>query len=241
MKTGMDAMRESGRQDGQALAESLVVMGVLASLWLGLAWLGRLQDAALHLAHASRHAAFAWAHQGLDEIGAAATDAGAQKVWQTRQGGPLLPEGMSVALDVLPQPLSGLPGDSVPGAGGMRRELRLGEEQIRIARAAARTAGGPGTQGRLRDFDRLAVSLRRHTAILSGSGAVSGDAEVQRILGGSTRAWGHAAQPSQSLGRSLTARLAPVDAAWGRPPPVWDWLGAWAGRVPQRHLHRGAP
>jgi hypothetical protein len=241
METSMGAWSGPGRQNGQALAESLVVMGVLASLWLGLAWLGRLQDAALHLAHASRHAAFAWAHQGLGEIGAAAlTDAGVGPGWQTRRGGALLPEGVSLDLEILPQPLSGLPGDSVPGGGAMRRELRLGDEQIRIVHATARTAGAPGTQGLLWDFDRLAVSLRRHTAILSGPGAAAGDAEVQRILGDSARAWGHAAQPSQSLGRSLATRLGPADAAWGRPQPAWDWLSAWTARVPQRHL-REAP
>src|SRR5690606_13330918 len=45
-------------QCGQALAEGLVVITVLATFWLALGWLGRLQDIGLSAQHASSLTAF---------------------------------------------------------------------------------------------------------------------------------------------------------------------------------------
>src|SRR5690606_21491129 len=43
---------------GQAMAEALVVLLALLSVWAGLAWLARYQDMALQTSHASRFAVF---------------------------------------------------------------------------------------------------------------------------------------------------------------------------------------
>ncbi|MDY0309803.1 MAG: hypothetical protein RBR29_08445 [Castellaniella sp.] len=228
------------QQAGQALAESLAVLLVLGSLWLGVAWLGRLQDSALQLAHASRRAAFAHAHQGLPlqalvPGGDGYLDAPGHR-WHTRQGQSLL-EGES-GLDVHPlmAAATGSIGDSVAEAADLRREFRLGDRNVWRAEAQAKTAGLSSVSGALFDFDRLGLDLRRHTAILVGDGAAAGDGDAQSILAGSPHAWGTAAQTSRNAGQAVLGRLRAVDSAWGRALPDWDWLSSWTGSVPRPHL-----
>ncbi|MGB6241133.1 MAG: hypothetical protein WBF69_01495 [Castellaniella sp.] len=233
-------------QTGQALAEALVVLGALASLWLGVAWLGRVQDAALQLSHVSRQAAFAWAHQGVPDadVTVQALDDGlaAGQRGQDRQGRDLLPHGIALRQEPLPARPGRGPGDPVAGATQARQELRLGDETVRRFQAGARTAGREQVSGSLRDFDQLSLSLQRHTAILRGAGAADGDDAVQAVLGGSEQVWGRYARDSQAAGRVADQRLQGVDAAWGRDRPRWDWLAAWTGRIPARHLQaEGAP
>ncbi|CAM3631935.1 hypothetical protein [Castellaniella denitrificans] len=227
-------------QGGQALAETLVALAALGSLWLGIAWLGRLQDVGLQLAHASRRAAFAHALQGLApealESGADGyLDAPGHR-WRTRQGLDFLADEASLALEPLGVPAGRQPGDPVAGAADLRRELRLGDPDVWRAVARVRTAGARATAGDLRDFDRLGLGLRRHTAILSGDGAATGDAAVQAALADSPRAWGDAASASRAAGRAVLGRLQGVDAAWGRALPDWDWIVPWTASVPRPHL-----
>lgn len=236
-------MTISGTQNGQALAESLVVLGVLASVWLGVAWLGRVQDAALQLSHISGQAVFAWAHQGVDgddlAIQAADDHRALGQRGQTRQGQDLLPDGVGLRFDTLPSHSGRWPGDTVDGAAQARRELQLGDETFGRIQAGARTAGQAQTSGRLWDFDRLSLPLQRHAVILRGAGAASGDAAVQAVLGDSQRLWGRYASVSQAAGQAVDQRMQGVDAAWGRARPQWDWLDAWTGRVPAQHLRAG--
>lgn len=227
-------------QGGQALAETLVALAALGSLWLGIAWLGRLQDVGLQLAHASRRAAFAHALQGLApealESGADGyLDAPGHR-WRTRQGLDFLADEASLALEPLGVPAGRQPGDPVAGAADLRRELRLGDPDVWRAVARVRTAGARATAGDLRDFDRLGLGLRRHTAILSGDGAATGDAAVQAALADSPHAWGDEASASRAAGRAVLGRLQGVDAAWGRALPDWDWIVPWTASVPRPHL-----
>lgn len=229
-----------GGQNGQALAESLAVLGVLGSLWVGIAWLGRLQDIGLQLSHASRRAAFAHAHQGMvmadlpEPVSGYARAPG--HIWQTRQGNPLLSAGVWVRLDASARVPEYRPGDPVAGAAGLRQELALGLDFVWLARTGAYTTGLERTRRQLSDIDRPALSLQRHTAILSGTGAAAGDGAVQATLADSPRAWSGLADASRAAGSQADRRLRGVDEAWGRPRPTWDWLSSWAGQVPARHL-----
>lgn len=47
-------LRQTTSQRGQALVEGLVILLVLLVLWVGIAWLGRLQDMGLQAVHGSR-------------------------------------------------------------------------------------------------------------------------------------------------------------------------------------------
>src|SRR5690606_8866933 len=141
------------RQAGQALVESLVVLTVLGSLWAGIAWLGRLQDAGLQLAHASRRAAFAHAHQGLAPEALAPggdgyLDAPGHR-WRTRQGRVFLAGGAQLTLESLGAMTGLQPGDPVAGAAALRREWHLGDAAVWRAVARAGTTGRAVTTGRL--------------------------------------------------------------------------------------------
>lgn len=240
-------------QSGQALAEALVVLGALASLVAGITWLGRLQDVGLQLTHASRRVAFAHAHQGLPEdvLPAAASIYSSARghSWAARQGTALLrpadPASRAAAapfaleMRATPAPERQV-GDPLSGAAQWRTELGLGDGWVWRIRTEAHTDGRLGVTGRLGDFDRLALRLHRAAAILRGSGAAADDADVQRVLANSERAWGSRASASLRAGREVQQRLRGVDAAWQRAQPDWDWLSPWAGQVPQVHLTSGA-
>ena len=235
-------MRSSIRdfQAGQALAETLVVLAVLGSLWVAIAWLGRLQDVGLQLAHASRRAAFAHAHQGqtpqmLAPAADGYLDAPGHR-WLTRQGQDFLDGAAGLDLQALGPQDGPQAGDPSAVAAALREELQLGDPTVWRALARVRTAGGPTTQGTLADFDRLGLHLQRQTAILSGDGAAHGDAAVQAVLAGSRHAWQGAAAASQRAGEAVLDRAAGVDAAWGRALPDWNWIDAWTGSVPHPHL-----
>ncbi|MFV0283939.1 MAG: hypothetical protein ACK5JE_09140 [Castellaniella sp.] len=227
-------------QAGQALVESLVVLAVLGSLWLGISWLGRLQDVGLQLSHASRRAAFAYAHQrltpeGLMPAGDGYLDTPGHR-WRTRRGQDLLAGAVRLALESQGAMAGRQPGDPIVGAAALRQELRLGDPRVWRASARVRTSGRASTAGTLRDFDRLGLTLRRHTAILSGGGAAAGDAEAQSILADSRRAWAGAASVSRAAGQAVLNRARGVDAAWGRALPDWDWISPWTGSVPRPHV-----
>ncbi len=227
-------------QGGQALVETLVVLAALGSLWLGIAWLGRLQDIGLQLAHASRRAAFAHAHQGLAPGALGPGGDGYLNApghrWRTRRGQGFLAEPAYLDIEPLGDMTGRQAGDPGAAASDLRRELRLGDPRVWRAGARVRTAGGISSTGSLLDFDHLGLDLRRHTAILSGDGAAAGDGEVQSILAGSARAWGATASASRAAGRAALDRLGGVDAAWGRVLPDWDWVDSWTGSVPRPHL-----
>ncbi|MFT0531883.1 hypothetical protein ACMHYJ_03480 [Castellaniella hirudinis] len=236
-------MRHGARQAGQALAETLVVFGCLASLWLAVAWLGRLQDVDLQLLHASRRAAFAYAHQGLtaqaltDEAALELNAAGQR--WQTRQGSDLLRTPAWVAVADSPVVPDQQVGDPIRDTGALRAELRLGDIAVARAQAGVQTQGHDAWTDSLRGFDRQALSWRRQTSILRGAGAAQDDEAVQAVLEDSPHAWGRWAQSSLSLGQAMDARLQGVDAAWGRARPVWDWVRPWAAALPEHHLGPG--
>lgn len=238
-------MAGCNKQAGQAWVEALLVLAALASLWLGIAWVGRLQDVALQLSNASRHAAFAHAHQGLSapklEPWVDAVWHRARRTWSTRQGDPFLVDARPsspLRLELSPKPWRE-PG--VLQTDRLRDELALGDGRLWRADVQVTTRGTTGAGLELYDFDRWALSLRRHTAILRGAGAASDDAAVQRVLGGSATAWRDLAARTRAAGERAERALRDLDGAWGRGLPSWDWLSPWASSIPWNHLGRGLP
>lgn len=237
------------RQAGQALVEALVAFTVLLVVWVAIAWLGRFQDIALQASHASRHAAFSEARgepinlTGLRKKFFTAPN----HRWADRRGWALFSaEGDEVQLDVL----RGASLDSLAQAGRDANYANLVRKQWEVADSGIVDAQvtvsftelptpGFGRQDTfmagLRDFDQSYPRLVRHTAILKGAGHASDDHAVQQRVAASALGWADAADRSYGLSRQILSSMKAVDAGWGRPLPTTDWLGAWAGKVPERH------
>jgi len=237
-------------QAGQALVEALVVFTVLLSVWVAIAWLGRFQDIALQASHASRFAAFSEARgeRLQTQMVRQSFFTTPSHRWTDRRGNLLFTAGgdelkldivRGNGLDTMAQA-----GRDAAYAGTLREQWKLADTGIVDARvqvqfpvSAAANAARPDTfMAGLRDFDHTYPRLMRHTSILTGAGHASADHEVQERVAGSALAWADAAHRSYGLGGQILSSMQAVDAAWQRPAPIWDWLGAWAGEVPQRHL-----
>lgn len=238
-------------QQGQALAEGLVVLLVLLSLWVGLAWLGRLQDMALQATHGSRHAAFAATRYFADDFTVQQVKAGyfsgPSHQWSLRSGRAVLDDDKSQvtvsvrrgqALDVKAQV-----GGTGLSVSRLRSELGTADRGILQARVGvdlsflrASQAGDGSSVLRLSDLDSAWPVLHRHTAILIDSGHAASDAAAQQRLTLSPTAWAASSARSYELARQTDAVMAKVDGAWSRQRPLFDWLQAWTGRVPDHHL-----
>jgi hypothetical protein len=236
-------------QRGQAAAEALLALLLLASLWVGTAWLLRWQDIAMQAQHASRYAAFAAsrdaAAQPLEDI-RHGYFSGPAHLWRDRRGASLLSaERSEVSLQFdRGQALSAAaqPGGAHADASDLRRGWLIedaGMVTARVAVAAVAPAHSPPASG-LAQFDAWRPTIRRHAVILAGAGHASSDAQAQQRVAGSALGWAVAADRSYALGRRVQSWAGGLDQPWGRVEPLFDWLGPWAGRVPDQHLRRAA-
>lgn len=240
----------SKRQSGQALVEALVAFTVLLVVWTAIAWLGRFQDIALQASHASRYAAFARAraepvqaealrerfftapnHRWADRRGNLLFNRSASELALDIERGPALAAGSQAGLDRASAPaLRDQWGIADTGVVDARVQVLL------PARTDAPQASSSSFMAGLRDFDQAYPRLTRHTSILVHAGHASSDDAAQQRVAGSSLAWADAAHRSHTLRRQISSTMKAVDAGWRRPDPADDWLDAWAGDAPQRHL-----
>jgi len=237
------------RQAGQALVEALVAFTVLLTVWVAIAWLGRYQDIALQASHASRHAAFVHARGEPFQPEAVQKNffTGSSHRWTDRRGHSLFSSnGNEATLSISRGPslvAKAQAGLDTAHASTLREQWQVADAGIVDARVRVQLPARPGAgrakpssfMAELREFDQAYPLLTRHTAILAHAGHASSDQAVQQRLAGSHLAWSGAAQRSYSLGGQVGSVMKLVDAGWRRPDPTTDWLGAWAGKVPQRH------
>ncbi|PLC49473.1 hypothetical protein CR159_12780 [Pollutimonas subterranea] len=236
-------------QQGQALVEGLIVLLVLLSLWVGVAWLGRLQDMALQATHASRYVAFALSRDPGAHMEADMRRhyfSGPAHQWSDRRGDRLLsPKLDEVALHIERQTVLAAPaqaGRTSGNAGILRRQWHIEDTGILAStitvapRSRPVRAVEPTSVTGLSYFDHQQLALRRHTAILTGAGHASSDTAAQQVVADSALAWSQSASASYALGANIAGAMSAVDAAWNRPEPNFDWLAPWAGQVPDTHL-----
>ena len=239
-------------QRGQALIEGLIALLVLLSCWVAVAWLARFQDMALQASHASRFAAFSLTrHSDAYPIDAIRRHyfSGSAHQWTDRHGRQLLSANRpEVALQITRD--SSLPSGAQPG-GDADYALRLRQgweiEDRGIVRSLVTVAPKAPLQSvqptndslkvGLSQFDRAYPIMSRHTAILTGAGHASGDADTQQRVAGSDLGWANSANNSYSHGERIFSRMHGVDKAWGRTDPQFDWLNPWGGAIPEHHLN----
>jgi len=252
------------RQSGQALAEGMIAMAALAVVGLAIADTGRWHMLAQEVGLAARQAAFAWTRGDLEAGGAplaaAAPLASPASAYSSAfpafpafpaspasQASPAFPAprspagssslapGRAPALRLAPIAAladAGQPGAAHGGAAELRRQWGLHDEAIQAAFASVAGLRQPFGGGR--------PTLRRHVAVLAGAGHAGSDAAVQQRVAQSALAWADASRASMLAGSRVADRTAPADRAWGRPAPVFDWLGPWAGAVPRERTPVGA-
>lgn len=233
---------------GQAALESLIVMFALIVLWAGISWLGRIQDLALQASHSSRYAAFAATR--VDEIEVSSTafqpdflsDSAHQ--WRDQQGDPIhvsvyRNSDVNLSRDV---PMDGHRqiGGADPRVAQLRKDWGSADKGVLSAqvslipfRDSTITAG---QLLRLTYFDDVSPLIRRQTSILTGAAHSSSDTDTAIRIANSDLAWVQPAGNSYRIGRQIESVASRVDAAWGRPAPVFDWLKPWADQLPEHHI-----
>ena len=237
------------QQTGQAALEALVSVLALAVLWVGVAWLGRIQDLALQASHASRYSAFMATRDETDtpvvRVRASSFEGSANQ-WSDRRSEALQ---NSMYQDISVSFTRGAPmaaHDQLGGAGGtmtqLRRDWHGADNGVLSAQVSLvpRIDSGQGNDDssllKLYQFDDAYPPIRRHTSIMTGSAHSSNDASAAERIANSDLAWSGPARNSYRLGRRVDAAASRVDAGWDRPRPVFDWLHPWADRLPEYHL-----
>lgn len=166
--------------------------------------------------------------------------------WALRSGQAVLaPDGAQVTVDI--QRVQTLADKAQVGQAGvsvaqLRQELGTADRGILQARVAVDLStlrsyqqSTPSMLG-LSDLDGAWPTLHRMTAILIDSGHAANDVTAQSRLNESPTAWAASSQRSYQLARQTDAVMGAVDGAWSRQRPVFDWIKAWTGRVPDHHL-----
>lgn len=232
-------------QQGQALAEGLLVLLSLLLAWAAITWLGRMQDVSLQAAHASRYVAFA-ATRGFEAQAEKQTlthyFSGPAHQWQDKSGKLLLKPG-SQQVSMVSQRLSSLaasaqPGGSGPAVSDLRTEFHTADNGIlRVSSVVDVTGLPPAESTAITDITKWWPVLRRETSILTGAGHASDDSQVQQRLASAPTAWQDSSRVSYRLASKTDAAMKAVDGAWGRPSPTSEWLDVWTASLPSHHVY----
>jgi len=239
----------SSAQSGQAALEAMISALALAVLWVGIAWLGRIQDIALQASHAARYSAFM---ASRDDTVAATNQvrtgffAGIGNQWSDLRGNALqtsvyqtisatLTRGKPIAFDAQA-------GGSDSNSIQLRKDWGIADQGVLSAQVSLvprnidKPSGGKESLLKLAQFDAAYPRITRHTAILTGAGHAGSDSLTAERIARSDLGWSGPADSSFRAGRRIASVASQVDAAWNRPAPVFDWLGPWADQVPAQHL-----
>lgn len=236
-------------QSGQAALEAMISALALAVLWVGVAWLGRIQDIALHASHAGRYSAFmasrddaatstSQVHTGFftgqgNQWGDLRGDALQMSVYQTINV--TLARGKAVAFNAQA-------GGSDPNSVQLREGWGIADRGVLSAnvslapRTSADSLDDKDSLLKLAQFDAVYPKITRHAAILTGSGHSSSDILAAQRIAKSELGWSGPAEFSIRSGHRVASVASKVDAAWRRPDPVFDWLVPWADQVPMQYL-----
>lgn len=235
-------------QSGQSVVEALVLFLVLIMMFMAIPWLGRLSDIGLQQANASRFAAFQLTRhdEGIDENDLKQRYfLSKDHQWKDRANSDLLTsDSIYVSLDrdkKLDEHMQ--PGGKGSNQQTLRREWEI--EDKGIATVAIHTkpqytqvddkTHGAMSAG-LSFLDQQVLNIHRHTSILTGAAHSASDLSAHRRSASSDLAWREAADASYESGKKVAEIAVPIDEAWNRPNPVFDWLTPWEGQLPRHHL-----
>lgn len=222
------------KQLGQAMIEALLLIIVLASLFIAVIWINKLQDIGLQLNHQSRNLVFKYAYQKTD---IADNDYLQKNIWLNRQTESLI-NNITINNKNNESGAYYLVGKNFGHILPLFDELKLGDSSI-LKTTVSASIGDLDKPSRISNFDRNKLTISRYTSIMTDVKTIPNDSQIQENLRGSKTIWHSQANKSIALGHELEDKLQGIDQAWGRPLPNWDWLGRWASQLPARHLING--
>lgn len=237
------------KQSGQALVEALISMLILIVLWVGVGWLGRIQDLALHASHAARYSAFTATRHNTDTPEVPVFSGffhHSGNRWMDLRGQALqasiYPSVELVFNRHAPLSTDLQIGGSNPGTAQLRADWETADKgvltaEVHLIPTVLLSTGQSDTSLlRLGQFEVAYPHVRRHTAIMTGAGHSSSDLAAADRIANSALAWSEPVNQSYRLGRRVASVASQIDQAWNRPAPVFDWLHPWSEYVPQHHL-----
>ena len=236
------------RQSGQSVVEALVLLLVLILMFMAIPWLGRISDIGLQQSSASRYAAFQLTRDAntlIENDIKARFFLQPEHQWKDRANKQIT-EREHIHVSVTRN--KKLNTDAQPGGDGshqlkLRREWEIEDQGIANVSIDTRPqytqvddrTNEPMSPS-LSFFDQQIINIHRHTAILTDTAHSSSDLYAHQRSAQRQLAWSEATTASYESGQKIRDIASPVDAAWSRPEPVFDWIKPWAGQLPQHHL-----
>lgn len=201
-------------QRGQALIEGVVIIPLLLLLMLAAHWLLNLQ---LQKARIQNKAAnTAWF---LSRV--ASSDATRESITQRLRALKTKDEGLmlsSTHLTVL-DPTTQIAAD-------LTRQLDLRNDGLLHKVSYSEWETNP---------QLTSLKQQQSHTVLVGAGHAVSPQWVRRRIEQSTVLWADAQRNSRYVGQNIARYSAPVDSAWRRPAPSFDWLSKWEQSVPKRY------
>lgn len=217
---------------GQALAEGVVVLALLATLYWAIPVLGRYQDMVLSSTQASRHAAFLASRDDTAEGQSNAVIPGFSLAWRDHRGEALVTQAPALEWHRLAPSASLQPAGLRSEVEGLYSDWHLTDRGVLVTNVSVRARDLVSDPGRTAGLLRF----QGHTALLTQAGHAVDDADVSRRIAAGRSGWGQAYGLSVTTGRSLAGRLRETERGWGRPAPDFDWLTSWDAKLPQDRL-----
>lgn len=87
--------------------------------------------------------------------------------------------------------------------------------------------------GSFRQSPSTISSVQRFSYLYAGVGRAMSGQDVHTNIGSSKRAWRDASMQSARVARQAALNTEPIDSAWRRVSPQFDWLSAWTDLVPR--------
>jgi hypothetical protein len=197
------------RQSGQAMIESLFVLGLLCALIAGVCAIGRLQFVALQAGSDSRLLAFSYARGGPPTLKRS------DSIWLHRDPGaaaqrPVPAHGAIVRGSAVRFMQVG--GDSALSA-SLRRDWQAEDGGVATARVGV-----------------------AKLSLLVGAGYATSVREAADRVKKSASGWSASASRSIAAGKRATARIGAIERGWHRDKPDFDWLQPWRELLPEHVL-----
>lgn len=216
----MSRTDRAANQYGQAVAESILVVALLSTIFIGIAWIAQLQQEALTAAQTSRQAAFAQA-RGQAVMGAQGIP-GVVSASYGNDSSNVLPISRNSQARTL-----------------AKDWLALKPETLTVWAQDGKTRFLPSAPNGVLKLSSMVdegIRIRRQTSLIVAAGHAASDRDAQQRISTSSAGWSSAAGLSGQAVKQENSRMRSVDAVWKRGELTSNWLMPWADLVPAERI-----